>query len=198
MFLHTDQAALTYFWAFQISKATDRKHFQIRHKEGLRTGMCSPLVLMNASLLKTQSLQKHWIPVNPYCVYAINLFSWLSYRELLLNNNCLRVLPYELGRLFRLQTLGLKGTSLSVSFRNSSEQWSLFVAFTLSFMWCVKFTGNPLSQDILNLYQEPDGTRKLLNYMLDNLAGGVSVQILCIVQVLSLFSVYSGIFKHVK
>lgn len=31
--------------------------------------------------------------------------------------------------------------------------------------------GNPLSQDILNLYQEPDGTRKLLNYMLDNLAG---------------------------
>lgn len=33
------------------------------------------------------------------------------------------------------------------------------------------FAGNPLSQDILNLYQEPDGTRKLLNYMLDNLAG---------------------------
>uniref|UniRef100_A0A4W5KYE3 Uncharacterized protein n=1 Tax=Hucho hucho TaxID=62062 RepID=A0A4W5KYE3_9TELE len=30
--------------------------------------------------------------------------------------------------------------------------------------------GNPLSQDILNLYQESDGTRKLLNYMLDNLA----------------------------
>lgn len=28
-----------------------------------------------------------------------------------------------------------------------------------------------MSQDILNLYQEPDGTRKLLNYMLDNLAG---------------------------
>lgn len=31
--------------------------------------------------------------------------------------------------------------------------------------------GNPLSQDILNIYQEADGTRKLLNYMLDNLAG---------------------------
>lgn len=31
--------------------------------------------------------------------------------------------------------------------------------------------GNPLSQDILSLYQDPDGTRKLLNYMLDNLAG---------------------------
>lgn len=31
--------------------------------------------------------------------------------------------------------------------------------------------GNPLTQDILNLYQEPDGTRRLLNYLLDNLAG---------------------------
>ncbi|XP_051955262.1 CCR4-NOT transcription complex subunit 6-like, partial [Xyrauchen texanus] len=66
------------------------------------------------------------------------LLEELIKRELLLNNNCLRVLPYELGRLFQLQTLGLKG--------------------------------NPLSQDILSLYQEPDGTRKLLNYMLDNLA----------------------------
>lgn len=33
------------------------------------------------------------------------------------------------------------------------------------------FAGNPLTQDILNLYQEPDGTRRLLNYLLDNLAG---------------------------
>ncbi|KAF4790863.1 CCR4-NOT transcription complex subunit 6 [Turdus rufiventris] len=61
------------------------------------------------------------------------------YRELHLNNNLLRVLPFELGKLFQLQTLGLKG--------------------------------NPLTQDILNLYQEPDGTRRLLNYLLDNLAG---------------------------
>lgn len=35
-------------------------------------------------------------------------------RELLLNNNLLRVLPYELGRLFQLQTLGLKGELLPV------------------------------------------------------------------------------------
>lgn len=41
----------------------------------------------------------------------VKLFFFFSfiYRELLLNNNLLRVLPYELGRLFRLQTLGLKG-----------------------------------------------------------------------------------------
>lgn len=33
------------------------------------------------------------------------------------------------------------------------------------------FPGNPLTQDILTLYLEPDGTRRLLNYLLDNLAG---------------------------
>lgn len=38
-------------------------------------------------------------------------FCPISCRELLLNNNLLRVLPYELGRLFQLQTLGLKGES---------------------------------------------------------------------------------------
>lgn len=42
---------------------------------------------------------------------SLELLSLLSCRELLLNNNLLRVLPYELGRLFQLQTLGLKGES---------------------------------------------------------------------------------------
>ncbi|XP_059773864.1 CCR4-NOT transcription complex subunit 6 isoform X6 [Balaenoptera ricei] len=35
----------------------------------------------------------------------------------------------------------------------------------------LEISGNPLTQDILNLYLEPDGTRRLLNYLLDNLAG---------------------------
>ncbi|XP_067895285.1 CCR4-NOT transcription complex subunit 6-like isoform X1 [Heterodontus francisci] len=82
------------------------------------------------------------------------LGNMVSLRELLLNNNLLRVLPYELGRLFQLQTLGLKDCLPSMVCTNS----------------LAKLAGNPLSQDILNLYQEPDGTRKLLNYMLDNLA----------------------------
>ncbi|CAE1176032.1 CNOT6 [Acanthosepion pharaonis] len=63
-------------------------------------------------------------------------------RELLLNNNFLRNLPFELGKLFQLQTLGLQG--------------------------------NPLSPDILNLYNEPNGTQKLLSYMLDHLALNVT------------------------
>ena len=36
-------------------------------------------------------------------------FPHVLHRELLLNNNQLRVLPFELGKLFQLQTLGLKG-----------------------------------------------------------------------------------------
>lgn len=61
------------------------------------------------------------------------------FRELLLNNNYLRVLPYELGKLFNLHVLGLHG--------------------------------NPLGKDVLSIYNEPNGTSKLLTYMLDNLSG---------------------------
>ena len=31
--------------------------------------------------------------------------------------------------------------------------------------------GNPLSEDIYFLHQEPEGTRKVLNYLLDSLPG---------------------------
>lgn len=88
-------------------------------------------------------------------------------RELLLNNNCLRVLPYELGRLFQLQTLGLKGEAFFEGLYVQNKH----AIFLIRPENNISFAGNPLSQDILNLYQEPDGTRKLLNYMLDNLAG---------------------------
>ena len=36
-----------------------------------------------------------------------------SLRELYLNNNFIRVLPYELGKLFKLQALGIKGNPLT-------------------------------------------------------------------------------------
>jgi len=44
------------------------------------------------------------------CKFFI-FFCFVFHRELLLNNNQLRVLPFELGKLFQLQTLGLKGTT---------------------------------------------------------------------------------------
>ena len=62
-------------------------------------------------------------------------------RELMLNNNLLRNLPFEMGRCFQIMNLGL--------------------------------AGNPLLQEIQVLYrdQSGNGTRKLLEHMLDNLNG---------------------------
>lgn len=70
-------------------------------------------------------------------VVSIELFNLI--RELLLNNNLLRVLPNEIGKLFHIHILGLHG--------------------------------NPLGKDVLSIYNEPNGTHKLLTYMLDNLTG---------------------------
>ncbi|XP_037114912.1 CCR4-NOT transcription complex subunit 6-like [Syngnathus acus] len=78
-----------------------------------------------------------------------------------LSSNKLRSLPAELGNMVSLRELLLNNNLLRVL---PYELGKLFQLQTLG------LKGNPLSQDILNLYQEPDGTRTLLNYMLDNLA----------------------------
>ncbi|XP_065122925.2 CCR4-NOT transcription complex subunit 6-like isoform X1 [Paramisgurnus dabryanus] len=78
-----------------------------------------------------------------------------------LSSNKLRSLPAELGNMVTLRELLLNNNCLRVL---PYELGRLFQLQTLG------LKGNPLSQDILNLYQESDGTRKLLNYMLDNLA----------------------------
>ncbi|XP_077860443.1 CCR4-NOT transcription complex subunit 6 isoform X2 [Macaca mulatta] len=102
------------------------------------------------------------------------LGNMVSLRELHLNNNLLRVLPFELGKLFQLQTLGLKGSEEQINFQFKRSpgrvQWFTPV---IPALWGAEVggsRGNPLTQDILNLYQEPDGTRRLLNYLLDNLS----------------------------
>ena len=78
-----------------------------------------------------------------------------------LSSNKLRSLPAELGNMVSLRELLLNNNLLRVL---PYELGRLFQLQTLG------LKGNPLSQDILNLYQDPDGTRKLLNFMLDNLA----------------------------
>ena len=78
----------------------------------------------------------------------------------MLNNNYLRALPYELGKLFQLATLGLK---------------VLFQYMSLETYWTFNSTqGNPLGSDVLQLFSEVNGTRKLLDFMLDNLAVSTS------------------------
>lgn len=106
----------------------------------------------------------------PNAIKMVNV----PHRELLLNNNQLRVLPFELGKLFQLQTLGLKGEWLINPFvaipasksHGCLRHDSIHIAVLPS-------PGNPLAQEIMSLYQEPDGTRRLLNYLLDNLAGTI-------------------------
>ncbi|XP_070954077.1 CCR4-NOT transcription complex subunit 6 isoform X2 [Macaca nemestrina] len=102
------------------------------------------------------------------------LGNMVSLRELHLNNNLLRVLPFELGKLFQLQTLGLKGSEEQINFQFKRSpgrvQWFTPVIPALWGAEAGGSRGNPLTQDILNLYQEPDGTRRLLNYLLDNLS----------------------------
>ncbi|KAM6225121.1 CCR4-NOT transcription complex subunit 6 isoform 2-T2 [Rhynchocyon petersi] len=78
-----------------------------------------------------------------------------------LSSNKIRSLPAELGSMVSLRELHLNNNLLRVL---PFELGKLFQLQTLG------LKGNPLTQDILNLYQEPDGTRRLLNYLLDNLA----------------------------
>lgn len=79
-----------------------------------------------------------------------------------LSSNKIRSLPAELGNMVSLRELHLNNNLLRVL---PFELGKLFQLQTLG------LKGNPLTQDILNLYLEPDGTRRLLNYLLDNLAG---------------------------
>ncbi|KAI3351805.1 hypothetical protein L3Q82_020639 [Scortum barcoo] len=81
-----------------------------------------------------------------------------------LSSNKIRSLPAELGNMVSLRELLLNNNQLRVL---PFELGKLFQLQTLG------LKGNPLAQEIMSLYQEPDGTRRLLNYLLDNLAGAI-------------------------
>ncbi|XP_052005955.1 CCR4-NOT transcription complex subunit 6-like isoform X2 [Xyrauchen texanus] len=81
-----------------------------------------------------------------------------------LSSNKIRSLPVELGNMVSLRDLLLNNNQLRVL---PFELGKLFQLQTLG------LKGNPLPQEIMCLYQEPDGTRRLLNYLLDNLAGAI-------------------------
>ncbi|XP_057332197.1 CCR4-NOT transcription complex subunit 6-like [Microplitis mediator] len=77
-----------------------------------------------------------------------------------LSNNKLRSLPSELGDLINLKELLLNQNYLRVL---PYELGKLFQLQVLG------LHGNPLSKDMMALYGEPQGTHKLLSFMLDNL-----------------------------
>ena len=51
-------------------------------------------------------------------VIGLSVNGYSVFSELLLNNNQLRVLPYELGKLFNLQKLGLYGNPLAMEIQS--------------------------------------------------------------------------------
>lgn len=78
-----------------------------------------PDILDGRDVVKIVVSQGSWIPMTK--------FAYVLHRELLLNNNQLRVLPFELGKLFQLQTLGLKGEWLiNVFYSHSSLEIPFF------------------------------------------------------------------------
>ncbi|KAF4104972.1 CCR4-NOT transcription complex, subunit 6b [Onychostoma macrolepis] len=81
-----------------------------------------------------------------------------------LSSNKIRSLPAELGNMVSLRELLLNNNQLRVL---PFELGKLFQLQTLG------LKGNPLTQEIMSLYQEPDGTRRLLSYLLDNLNGAI-------------------------
>ncbi|XP_066157181.1 CCR4-NOT transcription complex subunit 6-like [Euwallacea fornicatus] len=100
--------------------------------------------------LKHNCLQR----IPPDICHLVNL------RNLDLSHNKLRSLPAELGDLIHLRELQLGNNHLRML---PYELGRLFNLMVLGLM------GNPLSKDIMSIYTEPNGTHKLLTFMLDNL-----------------------------
>jgi len=81
-------------------------------------------------------------------------------RRLDLSNNKLRSLPAEIGDCVKLQELMLNNNYMRML---PYELGKLFQLVILG------LKGNPLGPDVLQMYAEPNGTKKLLEFMLDNL-----------------------------
>ncbi|CAD0200493.1 unnamed protein product [Chrysodeixis includens] len=79
-----------------------------------------------------------------------------------ISNNKLRSLPAELGDLIQLRELHLHNNYLRVL------PYELGKLFHLQLLG---LQGNPLSKEMLSIYNDNNGTAKLLTYMLDNLQG---------------------------
>ncbi len=79
-----------------------------------------------------------------------------------LSGNKLRSLPVELGDMLTLRELSLNNNALRIL---PCELGRLFLLQSLG------VSGNPLSHDILAMAAEPNGTTKLLTFLLDNLTG---------------------------
>lgn len=100
-----------------------------------------------------------------------DLVSPILFRRLDLSNNKLRSLPAEIGDCVKLQELMLNNNYMRML---PYELGKLFQLVILG------LKGNPLGPDVLQMYAEPNGTKKLLEFMLDNLHGRILAVSRCV------------------
>lgn len=100
--------------------------------------------------------------LNDNCLQRIppDICRLVNLRSLDISSNKLRSLPSELGDLIYLRELLLNNNHLRVL---PYELGKLFHLHVLG------LHGNPLNKEIMSLYNDNNGTHKLLTYMLDNL-----------------------------
>lgn len=115
---------------------------------------------LSPSLWKLTHLTALYLNDNALYRLPSQISKLVHLRRLDLSHNKLRSLPAEIGDLVELQELMLNNNFL----RNLPfELGKLFRLMLLG------LKGNQLSPDIMSIYSEPNGTRKLLEYMLDSL-----------------------------
>lgn len=115
---------------------------------------------LSPSLWHMSFLTSLYLNNNCLCRVPGDIANLSNLRSLDLSKNKLRSLPAELGELILLRELQLNDNYLRAL---PYELGKLFHLHVLG------LSGNPLSKEILSLYQESNGTQKLLTYMLDNL-----------------------------
>ncbi|CAG9579632.1 unnamed protein product [Danaus chrysippus] len=108
------------------------------------------LTHLTALYLNDNSLQR----IPPDINQLVNLHT------LDMSNNKLRALPAELGDLIQLRELHLHNNYLRVL------PYDLGKLFHLQMLG---LQGNPLSKEMLSIYNDSNGTAKLLTYLLDNM-----------------------------
>lgn len=111
------------------------------------------------------------------------LWEWAHLTSLYLNDNSLSRLPTDIGRLSNLRVLDLSCNKLrslpaelgeliflrELLLNNNSLRTLPYELGKLFQLQILGLTGNPLSKECLKMYNEPNGTSKLITYLLDSL-----------------------------